>query len=175
MAVRAVTSRWQAHCATSRRHPGRYRVQFLRSPIVQAIESGAYSQVVYLRLRIQSAHPCKPWPKHRQRAQVHLEKRLDDGRRRPHTLSEEQLHTMSFETREFSGAMLASLVNAAALRAGRAGREAVTFNDLEQARACDGSTGQGQGSLLAARLVNAAALPGAPGARQAHGCGVCWI
>ena len=66
---------------------------------------------------------------------MHLEKRLDDGRRRPHTLSEEQLHTMSFETREYSGAMLASLVNAAALRAGRAGREAVTFNDLEQARA----------------------------------------
>lgn len=71
----------------------------------------------------------------RRRAQVHLERRLDDGRRRPHTLSEEQLHTMSFETREYSGAMLASLVNAAALRAGRAGREAVTFNDLEQARA----------------------------------------
>ena len=71
---------------------------------------------------------------HRWHAQVHLEKRLDDGRRRPHTLSEEQLHTMSFETREFSGAMLASLVNAAALRAGRAGREAITFNDLEQAR-----------------------------------------
>ncbi|KAK9823015.1 hypothetical protein WJX81_007049 [Elliptochloris bilobata] len=64
---------------------------------------------------------------------VHLEKRLEDGRRRPHTLTEEQLHAMSFETREFSGAMLASLVNSAALAAGRSGREAVTFDDLEQA------------------------------------------
>ena len=66
--------------------------------------------------------------------QVHLEKRLEDGRRRPHTLSEEELHELSFETREFSGAMLASLVNAAALAAGRAGREAVSFNDVAQAR-----------------------------------------
>ncbi len=67
-------------------------------------------------------------------AQVHLEKRLEDGRPRPHTLTEAQLHELSFETREFSGAMLASLVNAGALAAGRAGREAVGYHDIANAR-----------------------------------------
>ena len=43
------------------------------------------------------------------------------------------LRELAFETQRFSGAMLANLVNTAAMLAGREGREEVTHNDMEQA------------------------------------------
>jgi hypothetical protein len=107
-------------------------------------------------------------------AQVHLEKRLEDGRPRPHTLTEAQLHELSFETRKFSGAMLASLVNAGALAAGRAGREAVGYHDIANARPA-GPRPPAAPPAGAACLPRRAEQADMPGPARAAGLDVCLL
>lgn len=81
--------------------------------------------------------------------QVHLKKResnlADD-------ITEKNLRELAFDTQRYSGAAIANLVNLAAMRVERDGRDMICYKDLTDVRISSGCTSLPVTSLLSLHL-----------------------